>query len=232
MMIFNFVTVGTSKKRKQSSAVKAEKQNAKRQAVASTSSSSSTVKCKSCKEVGHSSSNSKNCKNHNPTKKDVLLTNLGENYQAFNRKAPFDTLVKQEFKTNLRNKILESSRYIRQIMIRAMMFTNFYMINDVDDATNSIFQQNYWYSVCQLVNGRKVTNGKMTPPAMMTKWTSFKNTYANAVYNPNLPTGASSCLSSACVEAATIYTNHIVENFEIRLLKFLKYRLQNKFAVR
>lgn len=63
---------------------------------------------------------------------------------------------------------------------------------------------------------------------MITKWTSCKNTYAKAVYNQNLPTGASRCLSSACVEAATIYTNNIVKNYEIRLLKFLKYRLQIK----
>ncbi|ORE08371.1 hypothetical protein BCV72DRAFT_323955, partial [Rhizopus microsporus var. microsporus] len=62
--------------------------------------------------------------------------------------------------------------------------------------SNHIFKQNFWYPICQLVMDKR------------------------------LASGTSQCLSEACVQLATTYTNCIVENFEARLLKYLSYLIQ------
>ncbi|ORE01429.1 hypothetical protein BCV72DRAFT_321480 [Rhizopus microsporus var. microsporus] len=52
-----------------------------------------------------------------------------------------------------------------------------------------------------------------------------------ASYIPKkLASRTSQCLSEACIQLATTYTNCIVENFEARLLKYLSYLIQYTFV--
>ncbi|KAI9268583.1 hypothetical protein EDC94DRAFT_406423 [Helicostylum pulchrum] len=86
--------VGTSgKKRKQSAVIKDGKRKAKRARNFSSRSASTSV-CISCKKMGHKSSRSSACKNHNLNKKEILSMNLGKNYQPFTIKIPLDKCVK------------------------------------------------------------------------------------------------------------------------------------------
>ena len=113
-----------------------------------------------------------------------------------------------------------------------MCFVNHMCISDSHNAVpNSVFNKNYWYSVCQLVNGRNITNSIYASTSLVSTWDACRISFPNNVYKEKLQVGASNCLSEACTELATSYQNHIVENFESRMIKYLKYKLQHKFMV-
>ncbi|KAL0078187.1 hypothetical protein F4703DRAFT_1960396 [Phycomyces blakesleeanus] len=98
-----------------------------------------------------------------------------------------------------------------------------------DGKLDSIFKQNYWYSVCQPAGGRNVTYSILISNSILTIWGTFRTLHSSASYAESLSKGASQLLTAACVELATIYRNKIVDNFESRLLRCIKYRLQNTF---
>jgi hypothetical protein len=89
-----------------------------------------------------------------------------------------------------------------------------------------IFTQFFWYSFCQLVGSRRITNSVLITQSMSV---CDRALYADGIWYEELPRGASD--PAACVEIATLYTNHVVENFESRLCRFLIYLLQNMFPV-
>lgn len=170
------------------------------------------------------------------TKQETFLKNLGQGYQAFTRKLPLTTCVKAHHVRSLQSKIVTASRDVRSIIYRAQIFTNYYIMLLSEqpynnDTPHSIFRQQFWYSVCQLVNSRRVTTSTNLPPNMITVWNVFKSSYNSIVYDQTLSSGTSQCLSEACTELATNYQNNIVEHFESRLTYFLYYRLQNIFMV-
>ena len=118
------------------------------------------VICSNCKSTGHKSSRSSECPNHISSKLEVMNRNLGTNFQTFTRKVPFDDCVKDDYKGVLKNKIMSTCEAIRQIVFRAQLFVNYYVVLHSDEIiTASLYQQSFWYSVCQLVNNRRVTNG-------------------------------------------------------------------------
>ncbi|KAI9030657.1 hypothetical protein CLU79DRAFT_785681 [Phycomyces nitens] len=182
--------VGTSGKRKQSYDVKAEKRNVKRQKV----SNEATV-CKKCKQQGHSSARSPLCGHHILSKEQVLHNNLGDNYKAFTRKLPFDNCVVNTYKASLKSSIVTACTHLRHLIFRAQIFVNHYIIKALDlTVPKGVFKQQFWYTIIQMVNGRK-------------------------------PTSISQCITEACKDLATSYTNTIVEGFEQKLLYFLNYKL-------
>ena len=157
---------------------------------------------------------------------------MGPNYQAFTRKLPLKTIINEQYQELLRQKVIATSKSLREIVFRAMCFINHFCISgDHKAVPHFIFDKNFWYSLCQLVNGRKITNSKNTSDKLMEAWDACRAAFPNMVYKAELPPGASNCLSEACTELQTSYRNHIVENFEGRLIKYLRYRLQNMFIV-
>lgn len=199
-------------------------------------STNSMDKCKSCLKSGHKSARSPNCENHVLSKQEVFRKNLDQGYQAFTRKLPFDKCVRIEHINNLKSKIIAASRDVRNITVRAQIFANYFITlrsQQADDNSipHCIFTQQFWYSVCQLVSGRRVTNSASWPTNMTRVWDAFRSFYNNIVYRQQIASGTSQCLAEACTQLATSYQNNIVEHFESRLLNFLYYRLQNIFMV-
>ena len=226
--------VGTSsnKKRKQSDSIKQDKKAAKRQR---TGESNNDI-CKSCKQPGHKTSRSPSCKNHLSTKQEVMTQNLGVGYKAFTRKLPLDNCIREEYANTLKPVIVSACRDVRNIGFRAQIFVNYYVTlrsqqTEENDIPHCIFQRNFWYTVCQLVNAKRVTLSTNLPPNMNAVWDAFRSVYPSIVYNKVLAPGTSQCLAEACNELATSYQNSIVEGFEERLLNFLYYRLQHIFMV-
>ncbi|OAD71562.1 hypothetical protein PHYBLDRAFT_70104 [Phycomyces blakesleeanus NRRL 1555(-)] len=83
--------------------------------------------------------------------------NLGFPYKAFTIKLPLNTVVNNEYKELLRNKIIITLNDLHNIISRAMMFINSYcLVSSRDSIPSYIYNQTFWYSVCQLVNGRKI----------------------------------------------------------------------------
>ncbi|KAL0089042.1 hypothetical protein F4703DRAFT_1733230 [Phycomyces blakesleeanus] len=162
-----------------------------------------------------------------------LQNNLGFPYKDLKRELPFDIAVNNEYKELPINKIIITSNDLRNIIFRAMMFINSYCLAfSRDSIPNSIYKQAFWYSVCQLVNRVKVTKSANVPPDLVQSWDTHRASITNSVYNQSLQSESRQFLSEACTELATCYTNYIVENFEKRLLSYLRYTLQNLLVVK
>ncbi|KAL0079069.1 hypothetical protein J3Q64DRAFT_1702183 [Phycomyces blakesleeanus] len=116
----------------------------------------------------YSTLRSHECPNHIPSKSEELANNLGFPYKAFTTKLQLDTAVNNEDKELLRNKIIITSNYFRNIIYRAMMFINSYCLaSSRISIPNSIYKQTFLYSVCQLVNDRKITKNVNVLPDLV-----------------------------------------------------------------
>lgn len=140
--------------------MKKQKSNAKRY----TEQEESSPVCSSCHQEGHMSSRSKGCPNHKLTKQEQVLSLLGDNTTSVTRKIKLDTIPRPEYETLITNKVLVVSEYVRNIMIRAQLFVNYYVITHVDQAIDkNVFTQNFWYCTTQLVLGKSPKNTKALP---------------------------------------------------------------------
>jgi len=221
--------------------MKQEKKEAKQQKTNNTN-----VVCSNCKEVGHSSSRSPLCKNHLSSKLEVFNNNLGKAHQSFTRKIPFRSCIRNnesiiattsssvnpQSAATIKSRIISACEDVRQLIFRAQIFVNYYILMHKDDIIpDCIFKQNFWYSICQLVSNRKATNGTALPSDMIPAWDTFRIKYPAIIYKINLASGNSQCLSEACTVVATSYLNNIVELFEAKVLRYIRYILQNAFMV-
>lgn len=171
--------VGTSKKR-QNSTIKSDKRQAKRQRVEV----DPYVACTSCKSVGHKSSRHPDCPNHISSKLEVMNRKLGTGFESFTRKLPFDTCVKENYRDMLKNRIISASDDVRQILFRAQLFVNYYIIlNSNETITANVYQQSFWYSICQLVNNRRITNGNGISSELINHWNNFRRQHPSILYD-------------------------------------------------
>jgi hypothetical protein len=117
------LVVGTSNKR-QTSAIKNVKREAKRQKVIA----DPNVHCINCKSTGHKTSCSPDYPRHILSKLEVMNQSLGTGFQSFVRKLPFHTCVKEQYRSVLKNRILSASEDARQLLFRVQMFVSYYII--------------------------------------------------------------------------------------------------------
>jgi hypothetical protein len=90
---------------------------------------------------------------------------------------------------------------------------------------NKVFTQNFWYSVCKLVLGQTVSNIKALPGDCLTTWDNFSSRFQVTFSPASMPSGYSHCLTAACQEVATSYSNMTVELFESRLKQYLVHTI-------
>ncbi|KAG2191846.1 hypothetical protein INT46_010558 [Mucor plumbeus] len=193
--------VGTSKKQ-QTSAIKNAKREAKRQKVVA----DPNVRCTNCKGTGHKTSLPPDCPRYILSKLEVMNQNLGTGFQSFTRKFPFDTCVKERYRSVLKDRILSASEDVRQLLFRAQMFANYFIIlHSNKNIPGCIYQQPFWYSICQLVNNRRITNSKVLPPGMLDGCNNFKRQYPTILYKVDLA----------------------IKTFEQRVFSYLCYLVQN-----
>ncbi|CEP17611.1 hypothetical protein [Parasitella parasitica] len=62
---------------------------------------------------------------------------------------------------------------------------------------------------------------------LQTYWSYIRRQHPTIVYSVNLDSGNSHCVTEACVQVATTYSNAIVETFEKRVMSYLYYLIQN-----
>ena len=181
------MVVGTSNKR-QTSAIKNVKREAKRQKVIA----DPNVHCINCKSTGHKTSCSADYPRHILSKLEVMNQSLGTGSQSFVRKLPFHTCVKEQYRSVLKNRILSASEDARQLLFRAQMFVNYFIIlHSNENVPGCIYRQPFWYSICQLVNNRRVTNSNMIPPGMLDVWNNFRRQHPTILYKVGLASGNS-----------------------------------------
>ncbi|KAI7906952.1 uncharacterized protein BX663DRAFT_426863, partial [Cokeromyces recurvatus] len=142
------------------------------------------------------------------------------------RKLLFDSCINQAHR-HIKSNIIQTCAAVRDITVRAKIFVNYYvLLNPSGQVHNGIFKKNFWYSMCQLINSQRITNQKDIPAELINIWNDFHNRYRHAKVNITLLPGASQCISEACTEIETLYNNMIVETFELKLLSFLRYKVQ------
>lgn len=160
--------------------------------------------------------------------------NLGPNYKAYTRKLPFDQCVQRDYQAILKPKIVSACEYVRNIVIRSQLFVNFYIMSLVSlnkPIPHILYEQNFWYSIIQLVRNQRVTNSNSLQHGLLDHWNTFKRSYPAITYDVKLPNGLSQCISETCQQLQTIYNNHIVELFESRICNYIFYKTQNMLMV-
>ncbi|KAI9018615.1 hypothetical protein CLU79DRAFT_795567 [Phycomyces nitens] len=201
-------TVGSSSgtKRKQIYEDRAQKRQAKRQ---KDQVEGDVAICSKCKQRGHRSARSPLCPQGILSKEQVIRANLGDKYKAYTRKLGFDNCVLDTYHTKLKSSVIKACSTVRHLVFRAKLFVNYYVLEKhaLIGAPKAIFTQNFWYRIIQMRQHKSI------------------------LYTEKLLPGISQCLTEACTELATSYTNNIVENFKNHLLYFLRYKLQDLFMV-
>jgi hypothetical protein len=159
---------------------------------------------------------------------------LGPNYKAYTRKLPFDQCVQSTYQTTLKSKIVSACEDVRNIVVRSQLFVNFYILSLTrldSPIPHKIYEQNFWYSISQLIRNQRVTNGISLQHGLLDYWNSFKKSYPTIIYDKKLASGVSNCISEASKQLQTTYTNSVVELFESRICKYIFYKTQNIFIV-
>lgn len=225
----------SKRKRKDTIEEKVQKQverNVRHEANRNPIASGSSV-CNSCGRTGHSSSRSPICPNHRQTIAERAKLVLGTNTESFIRRVPLNSVVRGQYHELLHRKICELSSFIREIVVRAQIFGNWYiLLHESEPIPTYVYSQQFWYSVCQLVGNRSITNTNTNMPAdIFQHWETFCSRYPAAIYDMRNFVGYSDALSSACKTLETTYSNHIVENFETYVAKYCKYVLQRHNTV-
>ncbi|KAL9542597.1 hypothetical protein PS6_009715 [Mucor atramentarius] len=145
----------TSTQRKDSPALITAKRNAKRSRQASTSTAlSSKNNCSSCQEEGHSSARSSQCKNYNPKLPERLQIRLGS-HQRYTLSVPFETLCNDTpNKANALKKVKDISSFVREVLFKAQLFVNHFILQHPTKLTNDFFDQNFWYTISRALRER------------------------------------------------------------------------------
>ncbi|ORE06611.1 hypothetical protein BCV72DRAFT_328462 [Rhizopus microsporus var. microsporus] len=210
---------------------KIEKGKGKKQRLEEASGSKSNDQvqiCKSCGQMGHKSARSKECSNYKATLDEALKNELGDNYERFTRKVYLETVIRPEYKKSFTEKIVKLSAFIRNVLFRAQLFVNAYIVNNKDSTDLAVItQQNFWYAISQLIMGQKITNRTYISNNVSLGFEDFKAVHPPIVFSlkGNPIKGYSDALSAACIVLATAYLNHIVENFQRRVIYYLTVRL-------
>lgn len=228
----NYYLVGTNSKRKTTEKETNESKRLKKNARQSRTDDNLEVRvsvCSSCHQEGHNSARSRQCTNYKPTKAEEIQALLGSNTISVTRKIKLETIVRPEYKAVFLDKVQKVSEHVRNIMIRSQLFVNYYIIINADQAIDDkVFSQNFWYAITQLVLKKK-PNSKHLPGNLMEHWNSFTSRF-NVVYDMvPLVNGYSHCVTAACIEMATTYTNNIVESFETRVKAYMLYTISKLF---
>lgn len=156
--------------------------------------------------------------------------------ERFSRKVYLKSVIRDEYTTTFSDRVIFLSNFIRNIIFRAQIFVNSYICDNYESSGDlkAITQQNFWYSICQLIMGARVTNKNFMSNSIVLAFDDFKQKHPNIVYQPEQGTstkGYSDPLSAACVTLSTSYLNHIVENFDKRLLYYLYIKIKAIYEV-
>lgn len=189
--------------------------------------------CPRCGSKTHSRSSSKECPYHEQNIKEIIRERFGNNVEQYTRTAPLPDIVRDEYREKLQYGIQELCSFIRNVIIRVMLFTGYYFVQHGDqEIPTYIFSQTFFYSVAQLVMGLPITNDNPNMPSnVLDTWNAFKARYPAVMYPKNNFKNYSGALSTACNTIKDSYVNMIVEFFQTRVEKFIVFRLQKLLPV-
>lgn len=197
----------------------------------------SSVICKSCGAQGHSTKRNKECPNHNLSLEELLTRDLGR-YERYTVSITMDSFIKvNEDIQPARNKIILLSSFLREVVLKAQLFINYYILQGVSDLSTDLFDQTFWYRVCRVIYGRlTIENLQGYYPRLQHIQTVYEELIqadgVNLTVNLNGLQNYGIVISSACKTIATTYNNYYVENFERIIANYFIYITRSEFRVR
>ncbi|KAI8057480.1 hypothetical protein BDF21DRAFT_403646 [Thamnidium elegans] len=119
--------------------------------------------------------------------------NLGKKYH----KNSLNKCVKQGLLPRLKAFIISFSRDVSEIVFRAQLFVNYYIAHrsnqpENNDVPRCVLRQQFWYSICQMVNGKRVTQRASLLSDMLSL-----NITRTIVYAVAIKPESSQCLTEA-----------------------------------
>lgn len=192
-----------------------------------------TAPCPRCGSTSHSRSSSKSCPYHEKNIEEIIQERFGKDFERFTRTVSLRGIVRDQYFQRLEGKIQELSEFTRNVVIRVMIFVNFYFVKHAaTEIPSYVFSQSFFYSIAQLVLGQTITNNNLQIPANINAdWDEFKTEYPAAVYPLNGFQGYSASLATACNTLHECYTKMIVENFQNRVESYIVVQLQELVPV-
>ncbi|MDR2285594.1 MAG: hypothetical protein LBE37_20445 [Sphingobacterium sp.] len=214
---------------------KREKAAGKRKRRAKYKSNTGNAICSSCHQSGHKSVRSRDCPNYKLKQSEFIEDKLGKGFQSYTRKLYLSSVVRQEHKEHFATKVINRSYFIRQVIFRSQLFVNHWIMSN-SSMTNitSIFEQDFWYSIAQLIMGKGVTNKSYISNAIVFAFVDFSQqfpTIKHPLKETTIKRGFSDTLSAACKVVATCYMNFVVETFKKRTIYFLRRKLYSIYPV-
>lgn len=227
-------------KRKDTLEEKVAKDISKRARQATFLTDATTKTCKSCKEFGHASARSKQCRNYNFTINELIEQKMGPQYQRYTVSLPLKSFIRtlndDTFNATL-SRIQSLSLFVREVVFKAQLFINYYILQHPQTLSNDFFQQNFWYSLCRVINGNmEITEFAQkysrTIPQLNETWNELQNS-DNIDLRVNIQglKNYGQALSDACETVATCYNNYYIENFENIISNYFIYKLRSSFDV-
>ncbi|KAI8091948.1 hypothetical protein BDF21DRAFT_480351 [Thamnidium elegans] len=124
---------------------------------------------------------------------------MKDGYTTFTRKLKLEGCINVTYYHKLKGKIVSTCRDIRQIIFRCQLFVNCYILQS-NEIPRTIFSQNFWYTIPQLIIGKRPTSSKTMTTSLLSFWNDFKREHRNIVYrNPLIP-AYSQRITEACID--------------------------------
>ena len=117
---------------------------------------------------------------------DEILKNESEDdHERFTRKVYLEAVIRPECKELFTEKIIKLSAFIRNVLFRAQLFVNAYIVNNKDSTDSVVItQQNFWYAISQLIMGQKITNKAYISNSVALGFEDFKAEHQSIVFSP------------------------------------------------
>lgn len=127
--------------------------------------------------------------------------------------------------------------FLRNVMYRAQLFINYYILKYPANLPNEFFQQNFWYSLCRLINENMTIDSFKQKyishiPHLEEIWTELRGLAdVSMIVKKEGLTNYDLVLASACENVATCYNNFYIENYENVVSNYFIYMICTEFQV-
>jgi hypothetical protein len=184
--------------------------------------------------MGHTSSRNRTCINHNMSTKELMIERFGKSYQTYTIKCGVNSVVRPQYREQFVERVNELSIFTRSIIVRTQILVNTYLLEQTGPIPAIFFEQQFFYSVMQIVQQKRVTttNSQVPKEALMQVWSNLLSRHPQL--RSRVVTDASTIstvLADCAVLLATTYSNNVALNLEKRITSFFLHKLSCQFPV-
>ncbi|GAA5813215.1 hypothetical protein MFLAVUS_006689 [Mucor flavus] len=130
--------------------------------------------------------------------------------------------------------VKDISGFIREILFKAQLFVNFFILQHPTNLTNDFFDQNFWYTITRVIRGssdeERPADQNLDVALLASSFVELSATTNGSLFVPeNGLKNYGQSLSAACETVVTTYNNYYIENFENIICNYFIYALRTKY---